>query len=986
MTTAVIGALRVTLALDSAAFQKGIGEAQKYLNRVSREFQKTGKEMANFGKSLSLAITAPALGVGAAAVKMAGDFQESIINVGISSQASKAELAALEKQAIALGNSTLFSASQSADAMDMLAKNGLSAQQILGGAAKATVDLAAAAGSTLEPAAAAVTSTLAQFNKTNADLPKIVNQITGAVNQSKFSFDDYTAAAAQAGGVAGSLGVKFEDFGASIAAISPLFQSGSDAGTSFKTFLINLVPQTTQAAAAMKQYGLTFFDAAGKMRPMAEIAEMLRVKLGGLSDQAKNQVLKNIFGTDSLRTAIGLMNVGGKGLDDLAKKIAATDAAAQAATRIKGFNGQLDQLKGSIESLAIAIGKSGLLEFVTDLVKSVTSLVQSWSEASPATLRFAVAVGATAAAVGPLLFVVGKLTTGYGLLLPVLSSVFTIIGNTGGAGLIGVFKNLIPMVGAAATAIKGFSLSLIASPIGAIVLALTAAGAAYLYFSNSNKVAKASVDQTAVALEKLRQLHINNGSGVAVAGSNAVSAAALKEAQSVYAAARAQAALRAQRGVNQIREVLGTGAITETVPNGFNGTTTRKRSLSRAGIPGRDSFTLTLKKVTKETNAATKEINDLDAAWKSASTSSAKVAVNAGIAAPKIKGVAVAAEDAGRGAGKASNGLDKLAKSAQKTADDLKNDLKSLLGELLPDQAKFDQMAERFVVLKKALAAKLVSPEIFKDASEKLKAQINSDLISNLFPEQAKIKELQERYEDLDRRLAAKLISPETYLDVRDRLKIELDKIDATAREALAPGGDTPLDLDKTIKEISFEVRKVPGLFKRNLIDPSKDARAQVIDNFAQIVDGIASLINSIVGSFKRGGFSGILDGIVGIAQLGSRLGVFGGESQGLSRGGGGLPGFATGGSFVVGGRAGVDTNRIAFNATRGEIVNIRRPGDQVQGGRGAAVINNYYGPGADEFWAKINQGDEAAARKGAAGGASEAIARITYAQGRRLA
>ena len=43
--------------------------------------------------------------------------------------------------------------------------------------------------------------------------------------------------------------------------------------------------------------------------------------------------------------------------------------------------------------------------------------------------------------------------------------------------------------------------------------------------------------------------------------------------------------------------------------------------------------------------------------------------------------------------------------------------------------------------------------------------------------------------------------------------------------------------------------------------------------------------------------------------------------------GGPNIPGFATGGSFKIGGSGGPDSKRIAFNATPGEIIDIKRPG-----------------------------------------------------------
>lgn len=54
---------------------------------------------------------------------------------------------------------------------------------------------------------------------------------------------------------------------------------------------------------------------------------------------------------------------------------------------------------------------------------------------------------------------------------------------------------------------------------------------------------------------------------------------------------------------------------------------------------------------------------------------------------------------------------------------------------------------------------------------------------------------------------------------------------------------------------------------------------------------------------------------------------------------GGFFPGFATGGDFTVGGSGGTDSQLVAFRATPGEEVSIRRPG---QSG-GAGIVNNFY-------------------------------------------
>lgn len=99
-------------------------------------------------------------------------------------------------------------------------------------------------------------------------------------------FDDPNAIAILLGALSRELGqhnfapgVEFKDFTTSIAAIAPLFASGSDAGTSYKVFLQSLVPKSKSAAEAMERLGLEFFDAQGNMKDMGEISSMLNAKL-----------------------------------------------------------------------------------------------------------------------------------------------------------------------------------------------------------------------------------------------------------------------------------------------------------------------------------------------------------------------------------------------------------------------------------------------------------------------------------------------------------------------------------------------------------------------------------------------------------------------------------------------------------------------------------------------------------------------------------
>lgn len=330
-----------------------------------------GKTSAAVGAFARVGVGAALAGIGAlgagfgVATKQGMAFEKIMSGAGAVLQANNETMQRLSALALQIGKDTAFSASEAASAIEMLAKNGLSAEQILGGAANATVALAAATGADLATAADVATDAMAQFGMTTGQLDAAINGIAGVVVSSKFGINDYALALAQAGGVAGKLGVDFEDFNAVIAATSSSFSSGSDAGTSFKTFLQRLPGISGPARDAMAELGILtedgsnqFFDAAGNMKSMAEIAGILQQSLAGLSDETKTRLLSDIFGTDAIRTALGLAGAGTEGINALLGQIGGVDAGAQAMQRLDNLAGDVEQFSGSLETLGITVQKA----------------------------------------------------------------------------------------------------------------------------------------------------------------------------------------------------------------------------------------------------------------------------------------------------------------------------------------------------------------------------------------------------------------------------------------------------------------------------------------------------------------------------------------------------------------------------------------------------------------------------------------------------
>jgi hypothetical protein len=95
MSQATIGALRVTLGLDSAAFTDGLTRAQKNMKQVGDRMKAVGATIATVGAGMAVAAGAAFLKLGADALKAADDMGDAAVRIGVTAEAfQKLEIAA----------------------------------------------------------------------------------------------------------------------------------------------------------------------------------------------------------------------------------------------------------------------------------------------------------------------------------------------------------------------------------------------------------------------------------------------------------------------------------------------------------------------------------------------------------------------------------------------------------------------------------------------------------------------------------------------------------------------------------------------------------------------------------------------------------------------------------------------------------------------------------------------------------------------------
>jgi len=181
----------------------------------------------------------------------------------------------------------------------------------------------------------------------------------------------------QSGLVAASTGLTIEETTGTLAAFASAGLTGSDAGTSFKTMLMSLNPNSKQAAELMDQLGIHAYEAQGKFVGMSEYAGILQNSLKGLSDEQRNATLKTLFGSDAVRAANILYQDGAAGINQWEDAVNDAGYAAETAAKMQAnLSGDIEKLGGSIDTVFLKSG-SGANDFLRGLVQGAEDLVDA---------------------------------------------------------------------------------------------------------------------------------------------------------------------------------------------------------------------------------------------------------------------------------------------------------------------------------------------------------------------------------------------------------------------------------------------------------------------------------------------------------------------------------------------------------------------------------------------------------------------------------
>lgn len=508
---------------DKASAQKAGTDSGKTVSSAFRTAANGDKLGAEVGGGMAAGLKRSLAGVGAlvggaaifgglkASIAEGMDFTTSLNVMAGVSRATADQIQQVSAAARQLGSDATLpgvSATTAAQAMTELAKGGFNVQQSMD-AARGTLQLAGAAGIDAASAATIQADALHAFGLSAKDAGYAADVLANVANASTGEITDFAAGFAQSGAVASQFGMTIDDTAAALGALANQGIKGSDAGTLLKSSLLAITDQGNPAQGAIKQLGLTLYDAEGRFVGMRSMMDQLGQAAKRMSPEVYQAATNTLFGSDAARLAGVAAKEGASGFDVLKEAVNRQGGAADMATaRTKGLPGAWAQFQNTVDGVKLSVYDM-VQGPLTSLLTTLTGLPDWVSRNSDALKIMAAAIGTVlvpaftlwiaaqtkalamsiVSGIGGILGAWGSIAGGIASATAAASTYVIVIARTvaasvlaGLSSMVAAFRSLAIGTRLAAGAQMALNLAMSLNPIGLIIAAVVAVGVALWAF------------------------------------------------------------------------------------------------------------------------------------------------------------------------------------------------------------------------------------------------------------------------------------------------------------------------------------------------------------------------------------------------------------------------------------------------------------------------------------------------------------------------
>lgn len=509
----------IRLMADTASYEAAMTRAGSTAKTVASGMENTGRKSALIASGMTAAGLAVAA-FGVAAVKMAADFDQQMSTVQANTGATSAQMDQLRAAAIEAGASTVYSATDSADAINDLGKAGMSVTDILTGGLSGALNLAASDGMAVGDAAEYMANALSMFHLKGSQASQVADTLAAGAGKAVGNVSDFGEALNNCGAQANSFGMNVQETTGVLALFAQNGTIGAEAGTQLNSMLMKLAAPSAEASNTMRELGISAYDAQHHFVGMANFAGQLQKAEKGLTDEQRNQANATIFGSYAIKAANYLYEAGESGVNKWTKAVSESGyAAEQAAAKNNNLKGDLENLGGSMESLMISVGEGAqgplrkMVQGLDTLVDSFAGLPSGAQQTIVVMASLAGVFGAVHKAAGNLNGSTSTIANNIGLAIDPIQRVKTALGSAQTAfqmfkassmsaseqmEAFGTSASKAQLKTAGFKAVGSSVMSLLGGPWG---IALTVAGVALSAFVSHQQKAKEAAEQLQSALE-----------------------------------------------------------------------------------------------------------------------------------------------------------------------------------------------------------------------------------------------------------------------------------------------------------------------------------------------------------------------------------------------------------------------------------------------------------------------------------------------------
>ena len=369
--TAPVSRMQNRVGKLTRSMGRGFDKLNRSVGKFTAGVKKAGKGVAVAGAIFG------ALGFNVLAA--GANFEQAITDVGAVSLQTRKQIEPLEQLALQLGRSTKFTSTQAANAMEVMARAGFKANEILT-ATPAVLSAAAASGLEIAEVANHVSNVLKGMGLETAEAARVSDVLALASARTNSSIGSLGESMKNVASTAKQLNVPLEQVVAGVALLQDVGLDASVAGSAFNTMLTKMAAPTTAMQKKMRRLGISFKDSKGDMLPLTKVLDNLNKasrRVGGNFD--KVAFLAELVGLRGQKAAANLGELFETGkLTKLTKELEKAKGAADEMARLRmdTFQGSMLLLGSAVDAVKVRIfglNNGPLKDVVDNMTKWVSA-------------------------------------------------------------------------------------------------------------------------------------------------------------------------------------------------------------------------------------------------------------------------------------------------------------------------------------------------------------------------------------------------------------------------------------------------------------------------------------------------------------------------------------------------------------------------------------------------------------------------------------